>query len=44
MAGTVAAGETKLDAHRFEGVVGGQWAETLPDGLEMSEDFLRRGQ
>lgn len=44
VAGTVAAGETRLDAHRFEGVVGGQWAETLPDGLEMNEAFLRRGQ
>ncbi|MFZ9881255.1 MAG: c-type cytochrome [Phycisphaerales bacterium] len=44
VAGTVAQGETHLDAHLNEGVVDGAWATTLPAGLEMSEEFLARGQ
>ena len=44
VAGTVAKGETKLDAHLFEGVVDGKWAEALPAGLAMSDEFLARGQ
>jgi len=44
VAGTVAQGETKLDAHRYEGVVDGKWADTLPTGLELTEAFLKRGQ
>ncbi|MFN5495864.1 MAG: c-type cytochrome [bacterium] len=42
--GTVARGETKLDAHRYEGVVDGKWADTLPAGMELTEEFLKRGQ
>jgi len=44
VAGTVAQGETNLDAHLHEGVVDGKWATMLPAGLEMSEEFLARGQ
>lgn len=44
VAGTVALGETKLDSHRYTGVVDGNWAETLPAGFEMTTDFLKRGQ
>jgi len=44
VAGTVAKGETKLDTHRFEGVVDGKWAETLPAGMSMSKELLARGQ
>jgi len=42
--GAVARGETKLDAHRYEGVVDGKWADTLPAGMEMNETLLKRGQ
>ena len=42
--GTVARGESQLDAHRFEGVVNGKWADSLPDGMSMSKDLLERGQ
>jgi mono/diheme cytochrome c family protein len=42
--GTVARGETKVDAHRYEGVVDGKWAETLPAGMELSAEFLKRGE
>jgi len=42
--GTVARGETKLDAHLEEGVVDGKWADTLPAGLTMDEKFLARGR
>lgn len=44
VAGTVAQGEAMLDAHRYEGVKDGQWATTLPAGLEMNEALLRRGE
>ena len=44
VAGTVAKGETKLDVHRYEGVVDGKWADTLPAGLELTEAFIKRGQ
>ncbi len=42
--GTVARGETQLDAHRFEGVLEGKWADRLPDGMTMSKELLERGQ
>ena len=42
--GVVAQGETRLDAHLYEGVVGGEWATTLPAGLTLNEQFLLRGQ
>jgi mono/diheme cytochrome c family protein len=42
--GAVARGETKLDAHRYEGVVDGKWADSLPAGMEMNEALLDRGQ
>jgi mono/diheme cytochrome c family protein len=42
--GTVARGETQIDTHRFEGVVDGQWATTLPAGMTMSQELLDRGQ
>jgi len=44
VAGTVARGETDLDTHLHQGVVGGAWAESLPAGLEMTDAFLARGQ
>ena len=42
--GIVARGETQLDAHRFEGVLEGKWADRLPDGMTMSKELLERGQ
>ena len=42
--GTVARGETNLDAHLNEGVVDGAWAPMLPAGMTMSAEFLARGQ
>ena len=42
--GTVARGEDNLDTHLNDGVVNGAWAETLPAGLEMTREFLERGQ
>jgi len=42
--GVVAHGETRLDAHLYEGVDGGEWATTLPAGLTLDERFLLRGQ
>jgi mono/diheme cytochrome c family protein len=42
--GTVARGESQLDAHRFEGVLEGKWADRLPDGMTMSKELLERGQ
>ena len=44
VAGTVARGETMLDAHLHEGVVDGKWADDLPAGLAMTEELLRRGE
>ena len=42
--GTVARGETMLDSHLYEGAVNGKWAETLPEGMSMTPEFLARGQ
>jgi mono/diheme cytochrome c family protein len=44
VAGTVAQGETMLDSHLYEGAVDGKWAETLPEGMSMTPEFLARGQ
>ena len=42
--GTVARGESQLDAHRHEGVLNGKWADSLPEGMGMSKELLERGQ
>lgn len=42
--GTVAKGEAFGDSHLYGGFVNGQWADTLPAGMEMSMDLLNRGQ
>lgn len=42
--GAVAVGETKIDMHRYEGVVDGKWADGLPAGMQMTDAFLKRGQ
>jgi mono/diheme cytochrome c family protein len=42
--GTVARGESYADSHLFEGVVDGQWAATLPEGIQMDAATLARGQ
>lgn len=42
--GTVARGETMLDTHLENGVVGGVWADTLPGTLDLDLDFVERGQ
>lgn len=42
--GTVARGETRLDTHLENGVVGGVWADTLPATLALDLDFVERGQ
>jgi mono/diheme cytochrome c family protein len=44
VAGTVAQGETMLDAHLHEGAVDGKWADALPAGMSMTPEFLARGQ
>ena len=36
--------ETMLDSHLYEGAVNGKWAETLPEGMSMTPEFLARGQ
>ena len=46
--GTVARGELRTDDHLERGRVikdGAEvWADTVPSGLEVTEDFVRRGQ
>jgi len=42
--GTVAQGESYVDTHLYEGVVGGQWATALPASMRMDEATLRRGR
>ena len=42
--GTVAQGESYVDTHLYEGVVGGQWATALPGSMSMDEATLRRGR
>ncbi len=44
VAGAVAVGEANLDTHRVDGVVNGQWAASLPAGLNADKAFLERGQ
>ena len=40
----VARGETYLDAHLYDGVIDGQWANVLPSQVKMDFETLRRGQ
>ncbi len=40
----VARGETYLDAHLYDGVIDGQWANVLPSQVKMDFATLRRGQ
>lgn len=43
--GTVAVGELRADAHLYEGKdARGNWATTLPDGLELSHELVDRGR
>lgn len=42
--GTVAQGETYLNPHLDDGVVDGEWATALPEGIELTMDMLERGQ
>jgi len=42
--GTVGRGEAYADAHLYEGVVGGQWATSLPAAVKMDAATLERGQ
>ncbi len=41
---TVARGETYVDAYFYDGVVGGQWATTLPPQIPLTMATLQRGQ
>ncbi|MFM1831585.1 MAG: hypothetical protein RLZZ558_1925 [Planctomycetota bacterium] len=41
---TVARGETYLDGHLYDGVVNGQWADTLPAEVPLALATLQRGQ
>jgi mono/diheme cytochrome c family protein len=41
---TVARGETYLDGHLYDGVVNGQWADTLPSQVPLTLATLQRGQ
>ena len=43
VAGTVARGEAYADSHMYEGVVDGQWATALPQGMSMDVATLERG-
>ncbi len=40
----VARGETYLDAHLYDGVIDGQWANVLPSQVKMDFATLQRGQ
>jgi len=40
----VARGETYLDAHLYDGVIDGQWANVLQSQVKMDFETLRRGQ
>jgi mono/diheme cytochrome c family protein len=40
----VARGESYLDAHLYEGVIDGQWANVLPDQVPTTFATLQRGQ
>jgi mono/diheme cytochrome c family protein len=40
----VARGETYLDAHLYDGVIDGQWANVLPSQVKLDFATLRRGQ
>ena len=40
----VARGETYLDAHLYDGVIDGQWANVLPSQIKMDLATLQRGQ
>ncbi|MSR41212.1 MAG: cytochrome c [Phycisphaerales bacterium] len=42
--GSVARGETYDDTHYWEGAVHGDWAESLPSRLQLTEAFIKRGQ
>ena len=44
VAGTVARGDLRADAHYFAGKVGADWVATYPPQLEITERFVRRGQ
>lgn len=42
--GAVAQGEAYTDAHLYEGVVNGGWADVVPAGMTLDMALLRRGQ
>lgn len=42
VAGTVARGQMRGDAHLYEGAVGGEWVATFP--FEVTEAVMKRGQ
>ena len=44
IAGTVPVGGLRLDAHFFEGKVGGEWARTLPQQIVADEATMARGE
>jgi mono/diheme cytochrome c family protein len=44
VAGTVATGDLEDDEHRYQGKVDGAFAKTLPDGLVLSRQLVKRGQ
>lgn len=44
ISGTVAQGETYQDTHFNEGVVDGQWAQSLPAQMKLDMALLERGQ
>ncbi len=44
VAGTVARGDLRADAHYYAGKVGEDWATTYPPQLDITERFVRRGQ
>ncbi|RLS65555.1 MAG: cytochrome c [Planctomycetota bacterium] len=42
--GAVARDETYIDAHYWDGTVQGEWAESLPSQLQLTDAFIKRGQ
>ncbi len=44
VSGTVPVGGLRLDAHFFEGKVGGEWARTLPEQIVADEATMARGE
>lgn len=42
--GTVARGQARLDDHYYTGKVDGEWAESFPDRIPLTDESMQRGK